>query len=574
MVNRKRKYQSGEGARYITRKGALRKLQLSLRDFRALCIVKGIYPREPKNRRKAQRGKTGIQTLYLKKDIQFLLHEPIVWKMRELKVHLKRIKRAKSMKDYKAAKRYGRTIPLISLDHIVKERYPTFVDALRDLDDSLTLCFLFATMPKMKTVPPHLMAFCRRLTVEFMHLVIATKALRYVFISIKGFYFQVEIKGQTITWIIPHGFSFEQQSQREVDFRTMSTFVEFYITLLGFVNFRLYNVNNLKYPPKLEGYTVEELEIELIDDMVPLSGRIAALNVPLERVGSVQEEQVEIDQFPMNEDAESADKAREELEKISNLKKLFDGLNVFLNREVPREPLVFILRSFGASVSWDGTICPAGGLLSEDDEAITHQIVDRPPSGKQYMSRYYVQPQWVFDSVNARQLLPVEKYFYGVTLPPHLSPFSQGYRTQRYVPPEEKALKDPSFVMPEDVPVDEGADSMDEEEDTKNEEEDSEEEMDSVEDDGETEDMRVESGEKHAVNKNARRADFRQTFSLREKMIRNKYKRLYRSMKQGKNNRQKEIKLLKYKRRLSERQILDEKKALLKAQRARSAAIS
>ncbi len=60
--------------------------------------------------------------------------------------------------------------------------------------------------------------------------------------------------------------------------------------------------------------------------------------------------------------------------------------------------------------------------------------------------RFYVQPQWVLDCVNARKLLPVEKYFIGVVLPPHLSPFSHDYRTHRYVPLEEKALKDPNFV--------------------------------------------------------------------------------------------------------------------------------
>ncbi|KFB54015.1 hypothetical protein ZHAS_00022272 [Anopheles sinensis] len=63
------------------------------------------------------------------------------------------------------------------------------------------------------------------------------------------------------------------------------------------------------------------------------------------------------------------------------------------------------------------------------------EIVDRPSVGKQYISRDYIQPQWLFDSVNQRKLLPTNKYFIGAVLPPHLSPFTRD--SVIYVPPEE-----------------------------------------------------------------------------------------------------------------------------------------
>lgn len=41
------------------------------------------------------------------------------------------------------------------------------------------------------------------------------------------------------------------QHPTDVDYRVMATFTEFYTTLLGFVNFRLYQSLSLHYPPKV-----------------------------------------------------------------------------------------------------------------------------------------------------------------------------------------------------------------------------------------------------------------------------------------------------------------------------------
>lgn len=83
-------------------------------------------------------------------------------------------------------------------------RYPSFADALRDLDDCLTLIFLFANFPLLQKLHEPRLRLCRRLSVEFLHYVIASGSLKKSFISIKGYYFQAEIQGETITWIIPH----------------------------------------------------------------------------------------------------------------------------------------------------------------------------------------------------------------------------------------------------------------------------------------------------------------------------------------------------------------------------------
>lgn len=420
---------------------------MSLNDFRRLCIIKGIYPREPKHRRKAQRGSTDIKILYHSKDIKFLLHEPIVWNLRDYKIFNRKTNRDRAVRDFRNLKRRLDAYPELKLDHIVKERYPTFIDAIKDLDDCLTLLFLFSTFPSLKYVPREQSALCRRLTIEFMHAMIASKSLRKVFISIKGYYFQAEIKGQKVTWIVPHYYPFQPQSKSDVDFKVMSIFVEFYTIMLGFVNFRLFHSLNITYPPQFPAAVgADENEQSFISE------RIAALNLDLLRAdgAAVQDEddgdeELDIDLLTTEGDSDKIRRMKEEAAQVRRLKKIFKGLKFFINREVPREPLVFIIRCFGGRVSWDQTLF-AGATFAETDESITHHIVDRPQMGKQYMSRDYVQPQFVFDCVNQLKLLPTNRYFIGAVLPPHLSPFVDPNREEVYIPPEEKALRDPNAI--------------------------------------------------------------------------------------------------------------------------------
>lgn len=163
---------------------------------------------------------------------------------------------------------------------------------------------------------------------------------------------------------------------------------------------------------------------------------ISALNNPLTTFGNL-DQLSKIDDFDeINEENSSSELTFHQLVKLQNI---FKGLKFFLNREVPRESLVFVIRSFGGIVSWDKSLY-VGSTFDESDETITHQIVDREDIPSKYMNRYYIQPQWVYDCVNARVLLPVQQYFIGTTLPPHLSPFVEESEGD-YVPPEKIAIR-------------------------------------------------------------------------------------------------------------------------------------
>ena len=125
----------------MSRKRAIRKMHLTQNEFRRLCILKGIYPADPKNntwiKNKVAQGKV----YYRKEDIQFLSHEPIIWKFWELKIFLKRLAKLKARKDISTLESVRENRPFYQLGHIVKERYPTFVEAIRDLDDCLSMLF-------------------------------------------------------------------------------------------------------------------------------------------------------------------------------------------------------------------------------------------------------------------------------------------------------------------------------------------------------------------------------------------------------------------------------------------------
>lgn len=126
-----------------------------------------------------------------------MAHEKLLSKFREIRAHLKKVRKAKIRGDSTLETHLKDTAPDYDLKHLVKERYPSFVDAIRDLDDPLCLVNLFATLPHHKAlnVDNQNILLCQRLSREFNLYVALSKSLRKVFLSIKGIYYQAEIMG-------------------------------------------------------------------------------------------------------------------------------------------------------------------------------------------------------------------------------------------------------------------------------------------------------------------------------------------------------------------------------------------
>ena len=421
MGRKEKRGKKGAAVQYLTRNQALKRLQCRLQEFRRLCILKGVHPREPKRK---PRG--AHRTYYHAKDINFLLHEQLLDRFREIRSHRRKVARAVGRKEYERADRLRAAPPSYQLDRLVRERYPTFVDAVRDLDDPLNIVHLFAVLPSssLHRIPNAQAAAAKRLALEWQAYIVQKRALRKAFVSVKGFYYQAEIAGQPVTWLVSHERS--QVLPADVDFRVLCTFLEFYETLLRFVIFRLYSRAGLRYPPALEGQ--DGARAGLLSAMVEIAqaghedaqvgGEVAKAGAGESSDAALQRKVQELEAAGALAGEEEEEEEQEEEEEAAaaaggEAGLLFGGLKFLLGREVPRESLQFVIRSFGGAVTFE-----AG------DEGITHHVADRDSPREAREEWELVLPQWVYDSVNFAVLVPGSMYRPGAPPPPHLSPFA------------------------------------------------------------------------------------------------------------------------------------------------------
>ena len=329
------------------------------------------------------------KTYYLKKDINFLANEKLINKFREMKTYQKKIKKAQKQPKKFDANKLIENRPTYTLTHIIKERYPRFIDALQDIDDALCLIGIFANLPKfdlkfdLLKISAEKVNMSKRLLREFYLYTSINQNIKKGFISIKGIYLTCEIMGEEITWLNP--FSHPQKITYDIDYEIMNDFLELYAQekILGNEN----TENNNKDSK------------EKITDEINIESKEWA------KISKITEES-------------------------KKLKNLFKNIIFFISREVPLEIFATVISSCGG-IYGDST---ENSAFNEDDKRITHYIVDRPPNGINFKAnKEYVQPQWIFDCLNKKMILPVSNYAPGKKLPPHLSPYYEVNEKGDYV---------------------------------------------------------------------------------------------------------------------------------------------
>ena len=419
--------------KYITRAQAIKHLNCTMDQFRKICILKGVYPRLPTKGLNALNQK---KVYYHIDDIKPLVHDKVVAKVKAIRAFKKQIRRLEHRKEFHTKSQLMKNKPMINLASTIQERYPTFQDALNELGDCLSMVFMFASYRVSKGEKADAIKVARRIAMEWESYIKHTNSLRKCFISYKGYYYTAIVCGVPVTWMVPHQFSIEKNEA--VDFNVLHEFLSFYVVLMKFINYKLYTTAGLVYPPTIEMRNgVEHIGTVQLERLMTTNKKSENKMIePIETndidVQQLNEAFVEIggENITLATEMINADK-KMEIENFGEIKTnyvqsvgngLFSGLVFYLQSEVPKKSIGFVIETLG-------------GLLVEDvnDERITHQVGERGQHLK--IEREYIQPQWIFDCVNENYLLPCGEYAIGQTLPPHLSPYvdeqEEGYVTER-----------------------------------------------------------------------------------------------------------------------------------------------
>ncbi|KAI5168575.1 pescadillo [Pancytospora epiphaga] len=351
--------------KYISRKLAVEKLKLTPKQFDRMVVLCSIYPIQAagKNCLDKEEGWyysiADIKKIYYSDAYDVVLKNKYNSKKREGYLKVGRLDKARCFED----EEFG-------LVDLVKNRYEKFGDSLADLGVSLRNLYFMRMLE---------IGEAKEALKEFEAFLIDNRLIEKAFLSLKGVFLSFTIERIRVVWSIPY------PSENITDVVEEKQDIEKIIKFgaLDFLDF-----------DSSEGEE-EEIEEEVVDRNDPgkLDVSLLAYSAPL---------------LTMHLRLVMA-----KLRSLYGQRLCRNGPGIFNNKRIHVE-----VRSIREQVEL--LIKNEGGVLVSHDEAevVIAESIDgiRP-------SVLYIQPQYVFDALNAGMLISYDAYLVGKSLPAHKSPF-------------------------------------------------------------------------------------------------------------------------------------------------------
>lgn len=346
--------------RFVSRKTALEKLDLTNKKFDKLCVLNAIYPviADSKHSYDIAEGWyykiDDIKKLYFSDSLKILRKNCKKDEKRENFLKFGNIEKAKHIKNEET-----------NFIDLVKNKYNKFGDSLEDLGNTIKNLYLIKIL-KVDDVDQDLSTF--------QQFIIDENLLNRAFLSRKGVFYSFNCSRLIVFWFVPYpSYNLNDYAEEKED-----KFVKQRIDL-DFLEFDLSSDDE----ESTEKNDPAKMDISLLKYGLPLYKKHLQLS-------------------------------------LHKLKTLFNNENrkrnlIFNDRKFCIQTKSIFEEIKFVILSGKGQICD----FDESEIVITETIEDLVDG------KIYLQPQYIFDSLNQGKMLGYDLYHVGKTCPKHISPFPE-----------------------------------------------------------------------------------------------------------------------------------------------------
>lgn len=365
-------------ATHVTREEALLCLRVSSAEFDRLCVLNNVYPYTIT--KGEQVNKTTL-VQYKAEDITKIRRSHV---KERLRIQKKNKKKADAfLRTNRAEKIQNLPFDRINYAKILLEKYPTFLDCLQDLGECLTCLLLTQTLLSTASrihlsLSFSLLSQIRRELEHFFLFIIHRAETPKTFITKSGIYYQLSLKGTTITY--KEAFAAESMEDiLGINTNVIITSAELYAKLLEKVNFRLYKEEGLEEHLRAK-------RRELLSSPSPPT--------------------------PSTSTTPLVDKSTPKIT-LSPTLTLGERSGVFKDQAFFVSPSCTPLLT-----SLHLLILSEGGEIEEAPEHAKYYLTDGQIEEPLSVHRTYIHPQYIYDSINTGAA-DLNSYRIGKEIPPH-----------------------------------------------------------------------------------------------------------------------------------------------------------